>query len=68
MVHWMRVELTPVAGLAPETSAYTNSATSAYENNTLIVEKIEDSFPNLHILFRRFIQIHPYRRIAIGFL
>lgn len=29
MVHWMGVEPTPVARLAPETSAYTNSATSA---------------------------------------
>jgi hypothetical protein len=32
-VHWMRFELTPVARLAPETSAYTNSATSARLSN-----------------------------------
>ncbi len=29
LVHWMGVEPIPVSGLAPETSAYTNSATSA---------------------------------------
>ena len=29
LVHWMRLELTPVARLVPEASAYTNSATSA---------------------------------------
>ena len=33
LVHWMRFELTPVARLAPETSAYTNSATSARLSN-----------------------------------
>ena len=33
VVHWMGVEPTPVARLAPETSAYTNSATSARRIN-----------------------------------
>ena len=36
MVHWMGVEPTPVARLAPETSAYTNSATSARRINILL--------------------------------
>ena len=55
----MRVELTSVAGLAPETSAYTNSATSAFEkHNTLIIEEFEDYFPYLLILFRCFNKVH----------
>ena len=59
MVHWMRVELTPVSGLAPETSAYTNSATSArIDNNTLFLQKIEDGLPDLLVFLRRFFDVH----------
>ena len=45
VVHWMGVEPTPVARLAPETSAYTNSATSARGDTIYFSEaKIECSF------------------------
>jgi hypothetical protein len=50
LVHWMRVELIPLAGLAPETSAYTNSATSARLSNIpLRKEKVECCFRDLLI-------------------
>ena len=50
LVHWMRVELIPLAGLAPETSAYTNSATSARLSNiTSLSQKVECCFHDLWI-------------------
>ena len=48
VVHWMGVEPTPVARLAPETSAYTNSATSARRFNILLIQtNVEGPFTRM---------------------
>ena len=59
LVHWMRVELIPLAGLAPEASAYTNSATSARLSNIpLERQKVECCFFDFFIRFGGLLDVH----------
>ncbi len=60
MVHWMGLEPTPVARLAPETSAYTNSATSARRINILLRGQ--------NVEGRYYFVAKPYQRTIIMFL
>lgn len=56
----MGLEPIPVARLAPETSAYTNSAISAAINNIpSIPQKIDNRFHNFGVILRKFMEIHP---------
>jgi hypothetical protein len=59
LVHWRRVELLPVAGLAPETSAYTNSATSARLSNIpSMSQKVEYECITKSFSFEAFSEVH----------